>query len=266
MTLSPEEIERFEPHILLKEVGGVGQKKIKQASILVIGAGGLGSPALMYLAAAGVGRLGIIDPDIVSLSNLQRQIIHTTENVGSHKTISARQKIAQINPHVEVLTFREKITADNAMDIISAYDLVLDGCDNFKTRFLVNDACYFAKKTLISAAVGQFEGQVMTFKSHMTAPDGTPSPNYRCFFEGDPLDADTACQTQGIIGALTGIIGSLQALEALKEILSIGESLCGHILIYDGLKNNMRKITLPWNPDNPLNGENPTITDLSIHK
>lgn len=264
MTLSNEEIERYQPHLLLKEVGGAGQARLKQARILVVGAGGLGSSSLLYLAAAGVGTLGVIDHDTVDLSNLQRQIIHNTENIGHLKTESAKDHIARLNPHVSVTTYDHKLSAENAMDIIANYDLVLDGCDNFKTRYLVNDACYFAKKPLISAAVGQFEGQVITFKSFEKDDAGLPLPNYRCLYEETPENSET-CATQGILGALTGVIGSIQAMEALKEILNIGESLSGQMLIYDGLKNRLNKIKLCWSPDNPLNGENPTITDLSIH-
>jgi len=264
MTLSNEEIERYQPHILLKEVGGAGQAKLKNARVLVVGAGGLGSSSLLYLAAAGVGTLGIIDHDTVDLSNLQRQIIHGEKDIARPKTASAKDQIADTNPHVNVITYPHKLNAANAMEIIAEYDLVLDGCDNFKTRYLINDACYFAKKPLISAAVGQFEGQVITFKSFEHDETGTPCPNYRCLYEEAP-HAQEPCATQGILGALTGIIGSLQAMEALKEILNIGESLSGKMLIYDGLNNRFNKIKLCWNPDNPLNGETPTITDLSIH-
>lgn len=264
--LSDDEIERYQRHILLRDVGGPGQQKLKAARVLVIGAGGLGSPVLLYLAAAGVGTLGVIDDDTVALSNLQRQIVHTTGRVGTPKTESAAAAVEALNPHVTFRGHNERLTADNALAIISQYDIVADGCDNFATRFLVNDACYFARVPLVSAAVGQFEGQVSTFRAWETGPDGTPNPNYRCLIsEAPPPGMVPTCEEAGILGALPGIIGSLQALEVLKEILGIGHSLTGRLLIYDALEARMRTIGLPWTPDNPLNGRNPTIHDLSVH-
>lgn len=264
--LSDDEIERYQRHILLRDVGGPGQQKLKRARVLVIGAGGLGSPVLLYLAAAGVGTLGVIDDDTVALSNLQRQIIHTTDRVGTLKTDSAAATITALNPHVEVRRHAERLTAENALEIIGGYDLVADGCDNFATRFLVNDACYFARVPLVSAAVGQFEGQVTTFRGFEADADGTPYPNYRCLIaEAPPPGLVPTCEEAGILGALVGIIGSIQALEVMKEIVGIGHSLTGRLLIYDALEARMRTITLPWTPDNPLNGRNPTILDLSVH-
>jgi adenylyltransferase/sulfurtransferase len=264
MALSDAELERYQRHILLREVGGPGQQKLKAAKVLVIGAGGLGAPVLMYLAAAGVGRLGVVDFDRVSLSNLQRQIIHTTESVGEAKVESAAKRVAALNPHVEFVAHDMRIDAKNAIDLIAQYDIVADGSDNFLTRFLVSDACYLARKTLVSAAVGQFDGQISTFKPHLKKPDGTPWPSYRCLNpEAPPPGVIPACAEAGIIGALTGIIGSMQALEVIKEITGIGESLAGRLLLYDGLAARCFIAGLSWDPSNPLNGTKPTIRDLS---
>ncbi len=263
MPLSDTEIERYARHIVLPEVGGPGQNKLKSSSVLVIGAGGLGAPLLLYLAAAGVGRIGIVDHDTVSLSNLQRQVIHTTERVGMVKVESARQQIASINPHVAIETHQSRIAAENALDLIAQYDIVADGCDNFPTRFMVGDACYFAKKTLVSAAVGQFDGQISTFKPYLTSPSGDPWPSYRCFIgELPPRGSFPACEEAGVIGALPGIFGSMQAMEVIKELLDIGESLAGRMLMYDALWSRFFETKLTWNPDNPLNGRKPTVTRL----
>lgn len=263
MALSDLELERYARHIVLPEVGGPGQNKLKNSSVLVIGAGGLGAPLLLYLAAAGVGRIGIVDGDIVSLSNLQRQVIHMTGRVGMAKVESANQQIREINPHVNVETHQARITVDNALSLIGGYDIVADGCDNFPTRFLVSDACYFAKKTLVSAAVGQFDGQISTFKPHLTSPSGEPYPTYRCFVgELPPRGSFPACEEAGVMGALPGIIGSLQAMEVIKELLDIGEGLAGRILMYDALWARFFETALAWNPANPLNGMTPTVTSL----
>jgi len=267
MKLSGEEVERYARHIVLQEVGGPGQAKLKAARVLVIGAGGLGAPVLLYLAAAGIGTLGVVDDDDVSLANLQRQIIHASSRLGRPKTESARQVINDLNPHVDVITHHTRIAANNALEIISDYDIVADGSDNFPTRFLVSDACYLAKKTLISAAVGQFDGQISTFKPHLKDAAGVPYPTYRCLHpEAPPPGLVPACAEAGIMGALTGIIGSIQAMEAMKEILDIGESLAGKLFMYDALSARAYVTVLPWNPDNPLNGRNPTIKDLSSHR
>ena len=256
MALSDAELERYQRHLLLKELGGPGQQKLKNARVLVVGAGGLGAPVLLYLAAAGVGTIGIVDFDKVSLSNLQRQIIHTTASVGSAKTQSAAERIKALNPHVHVKLHEARLDAGNAMDIISAYDIVADGSDNFATRFIVSDACFHAGKTLVSAAVGQFDGQISTFKPHLKKPDGTPYPTYRCLNpEAPPEGVIPACAEAGIIGALTGIIGSMQALEVIKEIAGIGESLAGRLLMYDGLSARVFQAGLQWDPANPLNGK-----------
>ena len=265
MPLSDEELERYARHIVLHEVGGPGQNKLKNSSVLVIGAGGLGAPMLMYLAAAGVGRIGIVDHDTVSLSNLQRQIIHTTDRVGMAKTESAAQQIAAINPHVKVEQHRERFSVDNAIRLLAQYDIVADGCDNFPTRFLVSDACYFAKKILVSAAVGQFDGQISTFKPHLKKPDGEPWPTYRCFV-GDLPERGSfpACEEAGVMGALPGIIGSMQAMEVIKELLEIGDSLAGRILMYDALLSRFFETKLAWNPNNPLTGQTRTLKGLSL--
>ena len=263
MALVAAEVERYARHIVLRDVGGQGQNKLKSAKVLVIGAGGLGSPALLYLAAAGIGTIGIIDNDTVSLSNLQRQIAHTTPRVGEMKTTSARAMLGALNPHVNVVEHPHRLTAENALDIIAQYDIVADGCDNFPTRFLASDACYFAQKTLVSAAVGQFDGQISTFKPHEKSPDGTPCPSYRCLI-GDipPRGLFPACEEAGILGALPGVVGSMQAMEVIKEILGIGESLAGRLVMYDALSTRFYETRLGWNPENPLSGRKPTITSI----
>jgi molybdopterin-synthase adenylyltransferase len=263
MPLSDLEIERYARHIVLPEVGGPGQNKLKNSSVLVIGAGGLGAPLLLYLAAAGIGRIGIVDHDTVSLSNLQRQVIHATERVGMAKVESAKQQIAAINPHVGVEAHATRITPENALDLMAQYDIVADGCDNFPTRFMVSDGCFFAKKTLVSAAVGQFDGQISTYKPHLNSETGEPFPTYRCFV-GDlpPRGSFPACEEAGVMGALPGIIGSMQAMEVIKELLGIGESLAGRILMYDALWSRFFETKLAWNPENPLNGQNPSVKDL----
>ena len=263
MALSPEELERYARHIVVPEVGGPGQAKLIKSKVLVIGAGGLGAPLLLYLAAAGVGTIGICDDDVVSLSNLQRQIIHTTARVGDYKTASARATIGEINPHPKIVEHRVRIDASNALNIIKDYDIIADGSDSFSTRFLVSDACYFSRKTLVSAAVGQFDGQISTYKPHEMSPSGEPWPTYRCFVGDLPARGlFPACEEAGIIGALPGVVGSTQAMEILKEILGIGESLAGRLVMYDALATRFYETKLSWNPANPLNGRNPTITSL----
>ncbi len=263
MALSSGEIERYARHIVLQDVGGPGQAKLKASRALVIGAGGLGSPVLLYLAAAGVGTIGIVDNDTVSLSNLQRQVVHTTARTGERKTKSAAQLLGELNPHVNIIEHPHRITAENGLELVSQYDIVADGCDNFPTRFLVSDACYLARKTLVSAAVGQFDGQISTFKPHEISPEGVPWPTYRCLIgELPPRGLFPACEEAGILGALPGVIGSMQAMEVIKEILGIGESLVGRLLLYDALSTRFYETSLAWNPDNPLNGRNPTITAL----
>jgi len=261
------QVNRYARHILLREVGGEGQAKLLNSRVLVIGAGGLGSPVLLYLAAAGVGTLGIIDDDDVDLSNLQRQILHTTADVGQAKVQSAAETIHAINPDVKVVTHKTRFDASNALELLSEYDLVADGSDNFSTRFLVNDACYFAKVALVSGAILRFDGQVATYKPHVLNEDGEAGPCYRCIFrEAPPEGQIPSCAEAGVLGALCGMIGSLQATEVLKELMGIGVSLSGSLLICDGLETTFRKITVKRDPGCPLCGDSPDILDLSIHE
>ena len=262
MEFSDEQLHRYARHIILPEVGGVGQEKLLSARVLVVGAGGLGSPVLMYLAAAGVGTLGVIDDDTVELSNLQRQIVHATSRVGQPKTESAKATLAEINPEVEVVTHSERLTAANALRLIADYDVIADGSDNFATRYLVNDACYLAKRPLVSAAMLRFDGQISTFKAYQ----GGDNPCYRCLFrEAPPPGLIPSCSEAGILGALAGTLGSFQATEVLKEILGIGDSLSGSLLLYDSLAATFQKVLIKPDPDCPLCGPQATIRDLSIH-
>ena len=234
--LSPEELERYARHIVLPEIGGPGQQKLKRARVLVIGAGGLGAPVLEYLAAAGVGTLGIVDDDTVSLSNLQRQVIHATDAVGKSKVDSAAETIARINPHAAVERHRVRLDAANAPALVSAYDLVLDGSDNFDTRYAVADTCAAAGKPLVAAAVGRFDGSLTVLKPFENGPDGAPLPSYRDLFpEPPPAGLVPSCAEAGVLGALTGVMGTLQAMEAIKLITGIGEPLVGRLLLYDAL-------------------------------
>ena len=263
MEFTDEQIERYARHIVLKEVGGVGQQRLLRAKVLVIGAGGLGCPISLYLAAAGVGTIGIVDDDVVSLSNLQRQIAHATARIGTSKTESAAATLTAINPDVCVVEHRTRINAENAAKLIAAYDLVADGSDNFATRFLVNDSCYFARKPLVTAAIAQFDGQLATFKAYQEGDH----PCYRCVFRDAPQgDFDEGCARDGVLGALAGVMGSLQAVEVLKELLGIGESLSGSLTIYDGLGGRFHRMAVRRDPECPLCGAAPTIFDLSIHR
>src|SRR6185312_164666 len=235
--LDREELERYARHIVLRDVGGPGQARLKASRVLVVGAGGLGSPVLMYLAAAGVGTIGIVDDDTVSLSNLQRQIAHRTADIGRLKTDSAADAIAALNPETAVETHAARLAESNAGKLIAAYDIVADGSDNFATRFLINDTCMAAGRTLVSAAVTEFDGQLATFK-----PAG---PCYRCLFpEPPPPGMVPSCSESGVLGAAAGVMGTLQALEVIKEIAGVGESLAGHLLIYDALATTFRKVRL----------------------
>ncbi|EJL51815.1 dinucleotide-utilizing enzyme possibly involved in molybdopterin or thiamin biosynthesis [Rhizobium sp. CF122] len=234
--LSPEEIARYQRHILLPEIGGAGQQKLKAARVLVVGAGGLGAPVLQYLAAAGIGTLGIADDDRVSLSNLQRQVIHDSGTIGELKTESAAFAIARLNPHVNVIRFEERFSPDSARRHLSGFDLLIDGSDNFDTRYTAADAAETAQIPLVTGAVGRFDGSVTVLKPYETAEDGTPNPTYRDLFpEKPPAGLIPACAQTGIIGALTGVIGTLMAMEAIKLITGTGEPLIGRLLLYDAL-------------------------------
>lgn len=266
MPLSGDEIERYARHIVLKEVGGPGQQKLQAARVLVIGAGGIGSPALLYLAAAGVGTLSVIDDDKVSLSNLQRQIIHTTPDIGRLKTDSAREAVTRLNPHVVLTTHAVRLTAGNAMGLVSASDVVLDGSDNFATRYLVSDACFLARRPLVTAALGTFDATLTTIRGYEKAADGTPNPTYRCLFPEPPPDGSIpTCEQAGIIGALAGVAGTLAALEAIRAIVGFGAGLVGRLLMIDAREMRFETLRYGWSPDNPLSGSNPTIRDLSAH-
>jgi adenylyltransferase/sulfurtransferase len=264
--LTADELERYARHIVLREVGGPGQAALGRARVLVVGAGGLGAPVLLYLAAAGVGTLGVVDDDTVSLSNLQRQVIHATPDVGRPKVESAAAAIARLNPHVAVELHAVRLGPANALDIIARYDLVADGSDNFATRYLVSDACYLAKKPLVTAAVGVFDGTVTTIRAHERGSDSRPNPSYRCLFpEPPPPGTVPACAEAGILGALTGVIGSLVALEVIREIVGFGEGLVGRLLMMDARALRFETLAYAWDPANPLSGEHPTIRDLSGH-
>ncbi len=256
MSLSAEERERYARHIMLKEIGGPGQQALKRACVALVGMGGLGAPAALYLAAAGVGRLRLIDDDAVSLSNLQRQILYRTGDVGAAKTARAAEAISALNPYVVVETHATRLTEDNAAMLLADVSLVLDGCDDFKTRFAVNAACHALATPLISGAVGRWDAQIATFKSGLTKgrPPAERLPCYRCFVPDIPPEAETCAQV-GVVGALTGVAGTLMALEAVKEIAGAGESLAGRILLFDGLSSETRTVRLPADPACPTCGE-----------
>jgi molybdopterin-synthase adenylyltransferase len=265
--LSADELERYARHIVLHEVGGPGQQALKEASVLVVGAGGLGAPALMYLAAAGIGQLGVVDDDEVSLSNLQRQIIHTTPDIGRRKADTAAERVYALNPHVAFAAHATRMTADNAMELIGGYDVVLDGSDNFETRYLVSDACFLAGRPLITGSLGTFDGSLTTIRAHEKNDKGEFNPTYRCLFpEPPPAGTVPTCAQAGVLGALAGVLGSMMALEAIREIVGFGEGLVGRLLMIDA--RNMRFETLRYSRDplNILNGDALTIMDLSGHK
>ena len=257
MAFSPDELERYSRHIILKEVGVKGQKKLCAAKVLIIGAGGLGAPAALYLGAAGVGTIGIVDADEVELSNLQRQVIHGTPDIGKPKVESAAETLHDINPGVNVVTYREFVGSSNIADLIKDYDFVIDGVDNFPTKFLINDACVMGHKPFVHAGIIRFKGQLMTY----VPGEG---PCYRCVFHDmPPKDAVPTCKQAGVIGAIAGVIGCLEALEAIKYICGIGELLTGKLLTFDALKGDFRTIKLPPRDSNcPVCGDHPTITEL----
>jgi adenylyltransferase/sulfurtransferase len=255
MSLNSDEIDRYARHLVLRDVGGPGQLKLKRARVLVIGAGGLGAPLIQYLAAAGVGAIGIVDDDAVSLSNLQRQVIHGTPDLGRPKVESAADAVGQLNPHVAVEAHRVRITAENARDLIGRYDVVADGSDNFDTRYAVSDACFFEKKPLVTAALGQFDGSLTTIRAHEAGPDGQPNPTYRCLFPSPPPPgAIPTCAEAGVLGALAGVLGSLMAMEVMREIVGFGESLVGRLLMVDARGMRFDTIRYGWDEDNPLSG------------
>lgn len=258
MDFTEEQIHRYARHIILPEVGGIGQEKLLESKVLVVGAGGLGSPVILYLAAAGVGTIGVIDDDDVELSNLQRQIIHTNARLGTPKAESAAEAVRAINPDVRVVPIRARLDKDNAREIFRDYQVVADGSDNFPTRFLVNDAARLEGKILVSAAILRFDGQLSTYKAG--------GPCYRCIYREPPPEGHVpTCSSAGVLGAMAGTMGAMQATEVVKELLGIGQSMAGRLLIYDALEVSFRTVKVPRDPGCPLCGDHPTITDLSGH-
>jgi adenylyltransferase/sulfurtransferase len=265
--LSADEIERYARHIVLHDIGGQGQNKLKQARVLVIGAGGLGSPLLMYLSAAGVGEIGIIDNDMISLSNLQRQVIFSTEHVGRPKAEVAAKRLSQLNPHLRITPYIDRFSRRQALALTQAHDLLCDGSDNFATRYLASDAAFFARVPLVTAALGVFDGTLTTVRAHERDASGQPNPTYRCLFpEPPPPGTIPACSEAGILGALPGVLGSLMALEVVREIVGFGEGLVGRLLMVDTRDMRFETTSYGWDENNPLSGKNPTIKDLSAHR
>lgn len=257
MSLSIEEIERYRRHLLLHEVGGPGQQKLKAARVLVVGAGGLGAPMLQYLAAAGVGCIGIVDDDRVSLSNLQRQVIHSSQTIGQLKTNSAQEAIARLNPNVHVEIHSIHLDTANARKLIAKYDIIADGSDNFATRYLVSDCCFYERKPLITGALGGFDASLTTLRPFEKASNKLPNPTYRCLFpEAPPTGTLPNCSEAGILGPLAGLLGSMMALEIIREIVGFGQGLVGKLLLIDGLTMRFETIIYAQDPDNPLNGVN----------
>lgn len=255
MDFSADEIERYARHLVLPDVGGPGQQRLKRTRLLVIGAGGLGAPLIAYAAAAGVGRIAIVDFDAVSLSNLQRQIIYGTDDVGTPKAERAADAVRRVNPHVAVEPITTRASAANLDGLIASYDIVADCTDNAVSRYAISDACFHAGKTLVTAAVTRLDGSVTTLKPHERDASGRPNPTYRCLFPDPPMDgAAPGCAELGVLGALAGVVGTIQALEVIKEIAGIGSSLVGRLLLIDGRDLRMETIAYAWNPANPLNG------------
>lgn len=265
MPLTPDEIDRYARHLVLRDVGGPGQLKLKEARVLVIGAGGLGAPLIQYLAAAGIGTIGLVDNDVVSRSNLQRQVIHGTSDIGTLKVESAARAILRLNPHVTAEPHDLRITAENARDLIRRYDIVAEGSDNFETRYAVSDACFFEKRPLVTAALGQFDGSLTTIRAHETGPDGKPNPSYRCLFPSPPPPGTIpTCAEAGVLGALAGVMGSLMAMEVIREIVGFGESLVGRLLMVDARSMRFDTIRYGWDEGNPLNGKD--IPDATLSR
>jgi molybdopterin/thiamine biosynthesis adenylyltransferase len=257
VSFTEDQVRRYARHIILPGIGGDGQQKLMDARVLVIGAGGLGSPASMYLAAAGVGTIGLVDFDEVELSNLQRQLLHDTSDVGRPKVDSGKERLDDINPNVEVVAHKTLLTSDNAFDILGDYDVIVDGTDNCPVRYLVNDATQMLGKPLVYGSIYQWEGQASVFLP------GQEAPCYRCLFpEPPPPGTVPSCAEGGVFGVLPGIIGSVQAVEAIKLVLGVGEPLAGRLLIYDALSNEFTTVNLRWDPDCPVCGKHPTVTEL----
>jgi sulfur-carrier protein adenylyltransferase/sulfurtransferase len=257
VTFTEDEVRRYARHVILPGIGGEGQRKLMDATVLVIGAGGLGSPAAMYLAAAGVGTLGLVDFDRVELSNLQRQLLHDTDDVGRPKVESARDRLRDLNPNVDVVVHRTLLSSGNAFDVLGPYDVVVDGTDNFPVRYLVNDATQLLGKPLVYGSIHQWEGQATVFLP------GQGTPCYRCLFpEPPPPGTVPSCAEGGVFGALPGIIGSVQAVEAIKLVLGVGEPLVGRLLLYDALRSEFTTVRLRWDPECPVCGKHPTVTEL----
>ena len=262
MDFTEEQLQRYARHIVLPEVGGIGQEKLLNAKVLVVGAGGLGAPLLLYLAAAGIGTLGAVDNDTVNLSNLQRQVIHGTGDIGRPKVESAAETVRAVNPDIDFRHHAMRLDASNILEVMGDYDIVADGTDNFATRFLVADACHLAGRTLVSAAILRFEGQLSTFKSHL----GPDYPCYRCLYrEAPPEGLVPSCSEGGVFGALAGVMGSLQAVEILKEAMGVGESMAGRLMLYDALGADFRTIRIRRDPDCALCGDAASIRGLSAH-
>lgn len=255
MALTSDEIERYARHIVLRDVGGPGQAKLRAARLLVIGAGGLGSPLIQYVAAAGIGTIGIVDDDTVSLSNLQRQILHGTPDLDRPKVESARDAVTRLNPHVTVVAHPMRLTAENARELVAPYDLVAEGSDNFETRYAVSDACFHEGKPLVTAALGQFDGSLTTIRAHESGPDGGPNPTYRCLFPDRPPPGTVpTCAEAGVLGALAGVMGGLMAMEVIREIVGFGEGLVGRLLMVDALSMRFETLRYGWDEANPLSG------------
>lgn len=250
-----DEVERYARHLVLRDIGGPGQARLKQARVLVVGAGGLGAPLVQYLAASGVGTIGVVDDDLVSLSNLQRQVLFATADVGRRKVDAAADAVARLNPHVALIPLHQRIDASNARDLVDDYDVVVEGSDSFDTRYAVSDACFYARKPLVMGALGMFDGSVTTIRAHETGADGLPNPTWRCLFpQQPPPDLIPTCAQAGVLGAVTGVVGSLMAVEVIRAITGFGESLVGRLLTFDAMRMRFRDLAYGWDADNPLSG------------